>query len=1149
MVKVLTLNIAGLSLPGKRLAILNLLKDNDVDVACLQEVTFKQCQYLESAYTLFVNPGPRKRGTALLVRHGLQVSNLQIEPEGRLISADICNVTYICVYAPSGYAAREDRNDFFRKTVPAYFLGSKKPAVLLGDFNAVEESSDRRGNTTQPVNRTADNLAIREMVRVLTLKDAWKKLKPREAGFTRHTGRSSARIDRIYATENIDLQDIALGALSFGDHLPVIATIASSAPPVQHRPNYGLWKLNTSVLSEERYVDLITRFITRASRHPLREQDIGLWWERVFKTGIKNCSTKYCAQRAREKRETRAFFQECLLEILNADSLDWALYQEIRRELKAWEDECLAGYGVRARTKDGIMTDEPATLHHVKLCKRNYNRSSIANLSTPKGLLLADEESINREIVEHFTSIFKNQRSPDKTYAASFLDGVKGVFSHGPSSEQVSCALTAPFCTQEIKVAIVECKTNKAPGTDGIPYEFYLAFWDLVGPHFLDMMNHVLERKSVLPTQGKAAIRLIPKVPHPKCLSEYRPISLLNSDYKIIASVLAKRLRPTLCTALGTHQKGGVPGRYIFDSLCLYRDIIEETSRKSGITVTRDNKNLEHGAAIIGFDLEKAYDLVNRETLWETMSVMGYPASFIDWLKALYAITTISPLNGSSIVGDIEDAQSIRQGCPLSMHLFAVYIEPLLVRIAANVEGVAVNDQRVAVRGFVDDLAVFASSDYDIVTACKYVDEFCLWTHARVNRNKSNILGLGAWAWDSQRKKGAERLPTKEWPVQWLKPTPSMKLLGVEFQADIHKTSQFNWQKQLIKMLGIIRENYDRKMTLYGRVLFVKQHVLSLPVHLAHIIPCPPHRARAIEGSITSFVWGKRSRPATQCTQRPVLKGGLGFPNPSLFFHSLLTHTMYKALISPEGPERSVLRYWLATHLRHQLPDIFSNTARKSGEAPPAHITGVIPTIRALLQQGTITPTNHASSKAIYQALLEPRLAPGTLELQRPGLDWPSTWRSVVNTKGPNRDLMFLFNHDILPTRLRNQRHDPSVQAACPVCHRMEEDNIHCLLLCPEKRHAVDWLRQRLRTLGCNTPPRDAIHGHPGPSHNPRRTTALIEAFVAGTWTAKKRDSAPSVAELEDLWKALLLSKRITLPHTNTLQMLQTPPQSHPEPH
>lgn len=154
--------------------------------------------------------------------------------------------------------------------------------------------------------------------------------------------------------------------------------------------------------------------------------------------------------------------------------------------------------------------------------------------------------------------------------------------------------LAAPISNAEIKRALLATNPNKYPGTDGIPYEFYLRFWDCIGPHFLEMFQHVLESGSVLSSQGRAAVRMIPKVPSPKTLSEYRPISLLNSDYKVMASVLAKRLKPTLQDTLGAHKKGGVPARFIFDSLCLYRDAIEEVSRKSKINITRDNYTIDH---------------------------------------------------------------------------------------------------------------------------------------------------------------------------------------------------------------------------------------------------------------------------------------------------------------------------------------------------------------------------------------------------------------------------------------------------------------------------------------------------------------------------------------------------------------------------
>ncbi|EFX66647.1 hypothetical protein DAPPUDRAFT_34288, partial [Daphnia pulex] len=64
------------------------------------------------------------------------------------------------------------------------------------------------------------------------------------------------------------------------------------------------------------------------------------------------------------------------------------------------------------------------------------------------------------------------------------------------------------------------------PGTDGVPFEFYIKFWDVIGVHYLEMMNCVLDKRKLQPSQGRAAIRLVPKIPTPSKITDYRPISL-----------------------------------------------------------------------------------------------------------------------------------------------------------------------------------------------------------------------------------------------------------------------------------------------------------------------------------------------------------------------------------------------------------------------------------------------------------------------------------------------------------------------------------------------------------------------------------------------------------------------------------------------
>lgn len=115
---------------------------------------------------------------------------------------------------------------------------------------------------------------------------------------------------------------------------------------------------------------------------------------------------------------------------------------------------------------------------------------------------------------------------------------------------------------------------NSSPGEDGIPYDFYIHFWDYIEDTFVEIFRAVLLSKSVTPSQSVGLIRLVAKVDHPTKISKYRPIALLNCVYKIMASALAGRLKRTLPSVISTAQCGGVPDRRITDNLTIYRDVI-----------------------------------------------------------------------------------------------------------------------------------------------------------------------------------------------------------------------------------------------------------------------------------------------------------------------------------------------------------------------------------------------------------------------------------------------------------------------------------------------------------------------------------------------------------------------------------------------
>ena len=136
--RIASINISGIRNESRRKLIFDFCKGNNLDIIGLQEVTFSTSPILEAEYVLISNPGPRKIGTAVLVKRGLQIEDILMDPDGRVTSVSINNNTYIVIYAPSGRSARGERTILFTETIPAYVLQAQTHFVMMGDLNSVD---------------------------------------------------------------------------------------------------------------------------------------------------------------------------------------------------------------------------------------------------------------------------------------------------------------------------------------------------------------------------------------------------------------------------------------------------------------------------------------------------------------------------------------------------------------------------------------------------------------------------------------------------------------------------------------------------------------------------------------------------------------------------------------------------------------------------------------------------------------------------------------------------------------------------------------------------------------------------------------------------------------------------------------------------
>ena len=193
---------------------------------------------------------------------------------------------------------------------------------------------------------------------------------------------------------------------------------------------------------------------------------------------------------------------------------------------------------------------------------------------------------------------------------------------------------------------------------DGLPAEFYSRFWGLLGRDLVEMLNFSFREGFLSASQRQGILRLLFKKDDPLSLKNWRPISLLNLDYKIATKALSNRIRKVLPNILSEDQTCGVPGRSIFENLFLLRDTIEFAKHK------------QLPAAIISLDQEKAFDRVNNNFLQRVLERFNFGPDFRRWVKVIYTDISSTVINNSWLSSSFPLQRGVRQGCPLSPLLY-----------------------------------------------------------------------------------------------------------------------------------------------------------------------------------------------------------------------------------------------------------------------------------------------------------------------------------------------------------------------------------------------------------------------------------------------------------------------------------------------
>ena len=209
-----------------------------------------------------------------------------------------------------------------------------------------------------------------------------------------------------------------------------------------------------------------------------------------------------------------------------------------------------------------------------------------------------------------------------------------------------------PLTEAECLAALRSSANNKSPDLDGFPKEIYLAYWEIVGADFLEMANCCLEAGKLPQSLRRAIITMIFKKEDPEELKNWRPILLLTADYKIIAKVLANRLKNVMKSLIHPDQACSVPGRSSEDNATLLRDISDYVA----------SKNMR--CAFLAIDQEKAFDLVDWGFMHRVLNAMNFGPCLRGMVECLYTDIQSAILSNGHLTNFFDVHRGVRQGLP-----------------------------------------------------------------------------------------------------------------------------------------------------------------------------------------------------------------------------------------------------------------------------------------------------------------------------------------------------------------------------------------------------------------------------------------------------------------------------------------------------
>lgn len=888
----------------------------------------------------------------------------------------------VAIYAPNLNAAQRA---FFAPTGPVWAAleaGYREATVLVaGDFNCILEADD--GSTAAAAAQAASEAAaaLRGLVVHFNLTDAWRQCRSRAAPSTvdcpfthiaTHGG-SARRLDRVYVTADAVTADrlvacrhLPLGVLP-GDHCPVELSLAGEGRMPRHGP--PRWRLPVDLLYDQHFVDDI-----RTALAALRAGSGGGWDELAtasamerwlhFKQLVRDVARRHMFRRRRQQGRQRRELEGAVRAAMAAYTCAVAAGEPGRRR-RPGEDPKAAAERVRLAAdklrqfetqqaaRDAAKADavwhrygEKPTFWFHRLGEAQSvtaPMTAVLNPTSPGTRVEALTRHHAMKGAEIIADFFDGER-PQGLFAPRSTDSAAqtAMLAHIDSRLEPDVAASADgpradgaLTEEELKAAMASMQRGKSPGMDGIPYEFYRQFWDDLVEPLLAAANEpflAADQQGTPPTYDwrftVGAISLLfkgtPSKPLPDDqVASYRPITLLNADYKVVAKAIANRLGPALESVVDDTQTAFLPGRWIGDNVLCHLGIIDTlnpegvvaaaaerpprmaaaqgqaeqpqaqppsgrqqagvaagtqaawppaTAAAGAASVTPQPPQAPQGqphtdassGCMLFLDFEKAYDRLAREWILACLEAMGFRTAMLRWIALLLEGTRAIVSFGGVASRVFAVRSGAAQGSPLSPLLYVAAAQPLSAAL-----------RRLQAAGHID--AIRLPGGVTTPASHMHADDTCIHTATVEGAKRALDLAITPFCAASGSQLNVSKsegltlgghppLEGRHGPtgITFVGPSGTVKHLGILLtKGSRTRAAEQMWQRRVGSVAARVQHWRTVDLTLLGRIYVAKQVMAATVTYHASFVQPPPRQLRSMQRLIDGFVLGQPVNPST----------------------------------------------------------------------------------------------------------------------------------------------------------------------------------------------------------------------------------------------------------------------------------------------